>query len=302
MKITVDKDTTLLELLERSFPESNRTHLKKTVKYGCVFFQGGVVRSPGFILRKGQEVEYKKYQGREISKAKAPFRILYEDDYVMVVFKPAGILSSGRTTEKVRSMFSMVNRYVQQNTRGRLRAYTVHRLDREVSGLLMFAKSEDMKYYLQEHWKEVDKVYYALVTGVPPQERGVIESWLKENSRQTVYSVPNEQEGAKWAVTHYKTEKYFTWGGQRTSREQADFSLLKVQLETGRKNQIRVHLSELGCPIVGDVKYGADYKVKRIIRLLSFVLDFPHPVLKRRIHVEIPLPSNFVVVGRENEY
>lgn len=302
MKISVKKDTSLLELLIGLFPDSNRTHLKKAVKYGCVSIKGAVIKSPDYLLRKGDEVEYKKYQEREIEKQKAPFRILYEDDYVIVVFKPAGILSSGRTTEKIRSMFRMVNRYIQDKTRGRQRVYAVHRLDREVSGLLMFAKSEDMKDFLQENWKDVDKFYYALVHGIPEKKQGVIESWLKENSQQTVYSVPQEEPGSKWAVTHYTVEKYYQARGRECQRDDAEFTLLKVQLETGRKNQIRVHLSDIGCPIVGDRKYGKDKDVKRIVRLLSFVLDFPHPVLRRRVHVEIPLPPSFTWVGVGNEY
>lgn len=302
MRIDVTQDTTLIALLIQAFPQSNRTHIKKAIRYGCVTIRGAIIKSPEYLLKKGQYVEYRKYQERETVKSRPPFRILFEDQDVMVVFKPAGILSSGRTTEKIRSMFGMVNKYVKLKTRERQRAYTVHRLDREVSGLLMFAKSEEARNFLQDHWKEVEKYYYALVEGVPERKSGTVESWLKENARQMVYSTEREEADAKWSVTHYSTEACFSREGRPAKPAEACFSLLRVRLETGRKNQIRVHLSEMGCPIVGDRKYGAEAKVKRIVRLFAYSLSFPHPVLNRRVHVEIPLPESFVFVGSENEY
>lgn len=302
MKIRVENSAPLLDVLEKEFPESTRTHLKKAVRYGCVSLGGAVLKHPDFLLKAGQTVEYKNYRSRETSKFRAPFKILFEDDYVIAVVKPAGILSSGRTTEKVRSMFGMVNKYLLQKTRGKERAYTVHRLDREVSGILLFAKTEEAKLDFQENWSEVEKYYYALVEGAPLRKKGTLQSWLKENSRQVVYSVPAEEEGAKWSVTHYRVLDYYGWEGRKTDEAGAVFTLLQVRLETGRKNQIRVHLSSMGCPIVGDRKYGADSRVKRMVRLYASQIAFPHPVQERRIKLEIPLPANFVYVNDRMEY
>lgn len=302
MKIKVERSAPLLEVLEKEFPESNRTHLKKAVRYGCVSLGGAVLKHPDFLLKTGQIIEYKNYRSREAGKTRAPFKILFEDDYVIAVVKPAGILSSGRTTERVRSMFGMVNKYLLQKTRGRERAYTVHRLDREVSGILLFAKTEEAKLNFQENWPEVEKYYYALVEGVPKKDRDTLRSWLKENARQVVYSVPEEEEGAKWSVTHYRVLDYYGWEGGKTDRAGAVFTLLQVRLETGRKNQIRVHLSDMGCPIVGDRKYGADAKVNRMVRLYAYSISFPHPMQDRRVKLEIPLPANFVFVNDRMEY
>ena len=141
MKITVTENITLLEALEKQFPDSNRTHLKKAIRYGCVLQDNTVLRRPEFLLQAGSQIEFRNYKSRETSRRAAPFKILYEDDYILAVIKPAGILSSGRTTEKIRSMFGAVNKYVLEKSRGNRRAYTVHRLDREVSGILLFAKS-----------------------------------------------------------------------------------------------------------------------------------------------------------------
>ncbi|MDE6105953.1 MAG: RluA family pseudouridine synthase [Bacteroidales bacterium] len=285
MILTADRDTSLIDLLLEAFPDSNRTRLKKAIRLGCVSTaDGALMKHAETPLHKGERVSFKRYSARELYREKAPFRILYEDDDLMVVFKPAGILTSGRTTEKVRSMFGIVNSYVLQKTRHRQRAYTVHRLDREVCGLLMFAKNEETKAFLQDHWQEVEKKYYALVEGCPEKASGVCSSFLKENARQVMYSVAQEEAGAKWAVTHYRTLR---------RHEAEGTALLEVRLETGRKNQIRVHLSDMGCPIVGDRKYGADDSVKRQIRLMAYSLAFPNPRTGRREKVEIGLPKDF---------
>lgn len=315
MRIDVKKTASLLEVLQSALPEASRTHLKKMIRYGCVrvpecvTMPGGIVRQSEYSIDAGWHVEVRKYQERESSRERPPFRILFEDDSILAVYKPAGILSSGRTTEKIRSMFGMVNAYLQKCTRGMQRAYTVHRLDREVSGILLFAKSEAAKFFLQDHWREVDKYYYALVHGIPSARSGTLQSWLKENARQVVYSVKTEVPGAKWAVTHYEYLESFTWNGRKVNAVPGQalpcpalFSLLRIRLETGRKNQIRVHLSDMGCPIVGDRKYGGDDKVKRTVRLLACSISFPHPVQQRRVHIEIPMPDGFAYIGATNEY
>lgn len=302
MKITVTENITLLDALERQFPDSNRTHLKKAIRYGCVLQDNNVLRRPEILLPAGTQIEFKTYHSRETSRRPAPFKILYEDDYMLAVIKPAGILSSGRTTEKIRSMFGMVNHYLQQKSRGRERAYTVHRLDREVSGILLFAKTEEAKYNLQDSWQDVEKHYYALVHDTPKKERATLQSFLKENARQVVYSVPEEEPDSKWAVTHYKVLDYYGWQGGKSTRQEALFTLLDVRLETGRKNQIRVHLSDMGCPIVGDRKYGADPKVNRQVRLYAYSIRFPHPMQERAVKLEMPLPTRFTYVTPQTEY
>lgn len=282
MEIELKRDGILIDILSEIFPDSSRSHIKKIIKFGCVSMGGAMLKHPEFPLKKGQKIEYRKYKAREIYREKAPFRILYEDDDMLVVYKNAGILSCGRTTENIRSMFSVVNSYVLQKTRNKQRAYTVHRLDREVCGLMIFAKTEQSRDFLKDNWQEVTKKYYAVVEGRVQKKSGTIKSYLKENSRQQVYSLTEFEEGAKHSITHYSFLEYY---------QDKDQSLLEVKLETGRKNQIRVHLSSIGHPIVGDRKYGADPSEKLPIHLVAYSLSFPQPSTGRRQKVEVGLPK-----------
>jgi 23S rRNA-/tRNA-specific pseudouridylate synthase len=181
-----------------------------------------------------------------------------------VVDKPAGKPTS--STDGSISIQDIVSEYLGRQSKGRIRAFVVHRLDKEVSGVLIFAKSHDVMEVIKENWKETEKHYYALVEGIPGKAEGTIKSWLIEDKSQKVRST-SETANAKFAVTSY-----------RTLKRMDKYGLLDIKTDTGRKNQIRVHLSDIGCPIVGDRKYGASGDYKRRIRLHAYSLSFPHPV------------------------
>ncbi|MBK1835530.1 RluA family pseudouridine synthase [Roseibacillus ishigakijimensis] len=181
----------------------------------------------------------KKYHPKGIT-------FLYEDRDLLVVDKASGLLTV--SSEKVRenTAYFLLTDYVRKgNPKAPHRVFIVHRLDRDTSGVLVFAKSEKAKHFLQEQWPEFRKVYYAVVEGAPPEKEGVITSYLAENKAHKVYSTPDKKRG-KLARTAYRVLKQ----GQGNS-------LLEIELLTGRKNQIRVHLADVGCPVVGDKKYRA---------------------------------------------
>jgi len=214
--------------------------------------------------------------------------ILHEDKDVIVVEKPCGLLTMGTDRDKSRTVHTILNEYVRKgDPRSRNRIYIVHRLDRETSGILVLAKSEAAKIYLQGHWQETDKRYLTVVHGTLTPKAGTISSYLAENSAYTVYSTPDPAVG-KLSHTEYTVLK-----------ETKGFSLLEIHLLTGRKHQIRVHLSEKGHPVVGDSKYGQGSDVHGTLALHARSLSFTHPVSGRRLTFETGIPDYFTrLVGK----
>jgi tRNA pseudouridine32 synthase / 23S rRNA pseudouridine746 synthase len=214
--------------------------------------------------------------------------VLHEDKDIIVVEKPCGLLSIGTDRDKSRTVHSILNEYVRKgDPRSRNRVYIVHRLDRETSGILILAKSESAKIFLQEHWPETDKRYLTVVYGSLTPKEGTISSYLAENTAFTVYSTPDPTAG-KLSHTEYMVLK-----------ETRGFSLLEIHLLTGRKHQIRVHLSEKGHPVVGDRKYGKGNDAYGTLALHARSISFTHPVSGRRLTFETGIPDFFIrLVGK----
>ena len=222
-----------------------------------------------------------KYQPKGVT-------ILHEDRDIIVIEKPSGLLTIGTERDKSRTAHTILNEYVRKgDPRSRNRVYIVHRLDRETSGILIFAKSEASKIFLQEHWQETDKHYLTVVYGSLAPKTGTISSYLTENNAFTVYSTPDPAAG-KLSHTEYTVLK-----------EAKGFSLLEIHLLTGRKHQIRVHLSEKGHPVVGDRKYGKGNDPYGTLALHARSISFTHPVSGKRMTFETGIPDFFTrLVGK----
>ena len=240
-----------------------------------------------YQLRPGDTIEFGMRPG-VITKVKLPFPVLYEDDYVIVIDKPAGIATS--SIDGSLNIQQIMTDFLRNLSKGKIRSYVVHRLDKEVSGVLLLAKSEDTMDAIKDRWEETEKHYFALVEGTPENPEGTIKSWLKEDNKMKMYSV-NESAVAKLAITIYKTIRLINTN-----------TLLDIKTETGRKNQIRVHMSDIGCPIVGDRKYGASADFLRRVRLHACSLSFPHPLTGKIITVESPMPKGFLTLKEEDEH
>lgn len=290
MKILSTEETSLSDLLIREFKTGSRTMVKKIILHGSVSVNGKPALQPNITVKPGDVVEYSKYKA-PVHSQDCPFPVLFEDDHLIVIVKPAGILTYGEKGTSGTSLYKILTDYIRDRTKGKERVFVVHRLDREVSGILLFAKSENIQEKIKDNWKETVKRYYALVEGKPENMEGSLSHWLIEGYDKKVSTVPQERPGAKLAVTYYKVLK-----------ELSRVSLLEVQLKTGRKHQIRVQLSEMGCPIVGDFKYGADNKVKRRIRLHAFYFSFIHPVTEERIELTTQMPKGFLTLGENHEH
>jgi tRNA pseudouridine32 synthase/23S rRNA pseudouridine746 synthase/23S rRNA pseudouridine1911/1915/1917 synthase len=207
--------------------------------------------------------------------------IIYEDRDLLVINKEPGLLTMSFHHDEPQTAERILTDYLRKGAaRSRLRAYVVHRLDRETSGLLVFAKTEAVQQHLKDHWKEVEKEYLAIAHGILAQKSGTLSSYLAENDDQFVYST--DQTRGKWSETQYCV-----------TRENKLFSELKINLLTGRKNQIRVHLAELGHPVVGDTKYGLKGKKFERMALHSRSIAFNHPHSGKRMVFEAPVPEFF---------
>lgn len=251
-----------------------------------------------FLLHPGDVVTVSS--GRGNSQLTHPkLRIVYEDDDLIVVNKQPGLLTVAATPgSSETTAFSILRAYVKkQNARAGI--YVVHRLDRETSGLLVFARSEELQHYMREYWRDLvtDRTYIALAEGILEPREGKITTWLTEDKRNAVvYSSPVD-DGGDIAITNYKVLKTSKRDevANNSQLSTVNYQLVELHLETGRTNQIRVHLASKGCPVVGDRKYGHGNESSPIDRLClhAKVLEFIHPVTEKKVRFESPVPKEF---------
>jgi 23S rRNA pseudouridine1911/1915/1917 synthase len=287
LKIAVKVSSTLMEFLTEQYPDSPRTRIKKLLKEGTIRVNDKPVTLYSYPLKPGDIVEVNRQAGNA-ARAGLPFPVLYEDQFVIVIDKPPGKPTS--STDGSLSIQEIISEFLKRQSKGKFRAHVVHRLDKEVSGVLLFAKTNEAMETIKENWQATEKHYYALVEGIPEKEEDTIRSWLIEDGSQKVHSTKNTA-NAKLSVTNYKIIKLIK-----------DHALLDVKTDTGRKNQIRVHLADIGCPIIGDRKYGASDEFRRRVRLHAYSLAFPHPADGRIITVKSPMPEGFLSLKMKDEH
>jgi len=267
----------LLAWLLQSLAPMSRTRIKELLKFRKVLVNGKPVTQFDHQVGPTDKVEVQGGRLNQPHGAPGGLNILHADASLIVVDKPAGLLVVATETERTLTAYSAMNRYLE--SRGLGRAIVVHRLDRETSGLLVFARTMEVRDRLQAQWDQVKKIYLALVEGVPEKPEGVIESFLTEGDD---LRVRQEKTGpkSKWAITAYRV--LGTYEG---------ISLVEVDLKTGRKHQIRVHLSGLGCPIIGDKVYGAETDPVGRLGLHSWKVQLNHPVKNEPEEWVCPLPG-----------
>lgn len=281
------EETGLLAFVASRMAGRSRNDLKTWLRHGHLRIDGTVTTAFDAPVATGSTVELNL--GRPFVVFRHPrMQLVYEDDDVIVVNKGYGLLSVGtQSHKKEESAYDILRAYVkQQNPANKL--FVVHRLDRDTSGLMMFAKTEEAMETLRHNWNNMvlDRTYVALLEGYLEPDKGFRKSRLAENSQFVVYSTDDPEEG-KLAVTHWNV-----------LRRGNGLSLVEFSLDTGRKNQIRVHASEMGHPISGDRKYGArDSRLHRLC-LHARTLRFAHPVTRKDMRFEIPVPPKFLSAVR----
>lgn len=208
--------------------------------------------------------------------------IIYEDQSILVIDKPPQLLTMASDTEKEKTAYHILTDYVRKGySKSHKRVFIVHRLDRDTSGIVLFAKTEEAKFKLQKQWDDTEKKYLAVVYGHLPNKSGSVTSYLAENKAHMVFSTKDRSFG-KLAITQYQVIK-----------ETADFSLLEIHLVTGRKNQIRVHFAEMGHPVVGDRKYGERDNMYKRMALHAISLSFFHPWTNKKMQFVTEFPAFF---------
>lgn len=282
-------DTTLMPFLIESLPEQKRTKIKEMLKHRQVAVNDVPVTQFDTPVTPQDEVkvnftrEFRVFYNRRM-------QLVYEDDDIIVVNKGYGLLSMGNDKVKEGTAYTILRDYLKwQDPRNKL--FIVHRLDRDTSGLMVFAKSIEAKENLQHNWNNMvlSRKYLAVVEGRPDPAEGIVKSYLAENSRYEVYSTDNPDEG-QLAITRY-----------RTLKSRNGYSLMEVELDTGHKNQIRVHMKDLGHPITGDRRYGAGSSPIHRMALHAQTLRFVHPITRKDMNFTTPTPISFskIVGGKE---
>lgn len=278
----VTKTQQLLEFLLENVKKQSRNNIKTMLKNRCILVDGVPTTQFDYLLTPKQTVQISKSPIVKLTGEKdCKLEILFEDEEFIVINKPAGLLSIATDKENVKTAYHMLTEYVRKSN-PKNQVFVVHRLDKQTSGVLMIAKNAIIRDKLQDKWNDIvtTREYIAVVEGTLKEKEGTIESYLAETSTHIVYS--SRGKTGKKATTHYKVLK-----------ENKKYSLLKVNIDSGRKNQIRVHLSELGHPIVGDDKYGEPTNPLKRLGLHASVLEFTHPINKKKMHFSSKVPPEF---------
>lgn len=272
-KYIVKENEILIEFLKKMFSNLSKNSVKSLLHNEKVFVNGNMTTKYNYELNIGDVVEIREKVAKNID-------IIYEDKDIIVINKPSGLLTVATEKEKNKTAYHLVMEYLKKKNKNN-RIFIIHRLDKDTSGIIMFAKNERAKHLYQDNWNDIVKkrCYYAVIDGKLENKEGTIKSYLKENGNM-VYSVKDRS--GKLAITEYKVLK-----------ERKNISLLDINLKTGRKNQIRVHMKENKTPILGDLKYGEKSKLINRLALHAYKLELVNPVTKKLLTFEINMPNEF---------
>ena len=288
MKFKVTEKSELMKFLIDNLSKQSKNNIKTLLSKEQVGVNGKIERQFNLILSPGDEVTINWNKNRN-DKTPKGIKILFEDNDIVVIEKEEGLLSiSTDKKSNERTAYKLLMDYMKSKDK-KERIFIVHRLDKDTSGVMIFAKSEKIKTELQENWDTLvlEREYAVIVEGVVKEKKGQIKSYLKDNKAFVTYSVKDDKNGGKLAITNYKVEKV-----------KGKYTYLKASLETGRKNQIRVHMSDMGHPVVGDKKYGAQTNILKRLGLHAHTLKIKHPVTNKEMSFVSPTPKEFArIIG-----
>ena len=279
---TIQTSMGLLEFLLKTITNTSRNNVKSLLSHKKILVDGVVTSQFDYKLQPKQKVQISKDPIRKQGETGESLDIIYEDNEIIVINKPSGLLSIATDKENEQTAYRMLMDYVRKQDKHN-RVFIVHRIDRDTSGVLMIAKSEAVQNMLQDDWNTIvtKRGYVAVVEGTFVEKSGTYESWLRETTTHIVFSSSQKGDGKK-SVTHYKVIK-----------ENRNYSMLEVEIDSGRKNQIRVQMNDHGHPVIGDKKYESKTDPIHRLGLHASVLEFTHPITKKVMHFEAKVPGQF---------
>ena len=293
--LRVEQDCLLMDFLQAKMGGMAKASIKQLLSQRRVTVNNAIQTRHDTPIRRGEIVVIASGRGN-VELRHPKLRVVYEDDALIVVEKKNGLLTVPvKADSKETTVFSILKEYVRKQSH-RNTVHVVHRLDRETSGLLVFAKSPELQEYMRTYWRQLvtKRSYVALVEGKLEKNEGKITSWLTEDSRTALVSSSPVDNGGQLAITNYKVLKESALQTDEADLK-TEYSLVELNLETGRTNQIRVHMASMGHPVVGDRKYGHGNESSPIDRLClhARVLEFIHPMTEKKVRFEAPMPKEF---------
>lgn len=276
--IIVEYDSLLLEYLISNVTNKSKNNIKSLLKNRQILVNNKVITKHDYKIYKGNKIVI----NYNVDRSDNNLDIIFEDNNIIVINKRSGLLTIANTKEKEKTAYHMVRKYLNKKKKG-AKVFVIHRLDKDTSGIVMFAKNPTIQKLLQDNWERqvLCREYIAIVEGVLDEKTSTIKNYLKENSTTKVYST-NDKTSGKLAITKYKVLK-----------ENKKYSLLQVNIKTGRKNQIRVHMSELGNPIIGDKKYGSKINPINRLGLHASYLEVINPITNKVMKFKSKAPRKF---------
>lgn len=279
----VEKPTPLMEFLKEKLKGQSTTSIKSLLTHKCILLnQSKIVTQYNYPLKPGDEISIQSSKSSRYDLLHPQLKIVFEDDFIIAVEKKEGLLSVATSQERSLTAYNILDKYLKRKDKNK-RIFVVHRLDRETSGIMLFAKCREAQIKLKADWNDrvVERSYVAVVEGVLNKKEDTIVSYLYGDEQTIMHSSPNEEDGLL-AITHYKVLKT---NGKN--------SMLQLNLETGRTNQIRVHLQSIGHSVIGDEKYGSNQNPIKRMCLHAQTISFKHPISQKVFSFSMDVPQSF---------
>ena len=287
MKITAKENISLLNLILETFPEVSVSKAKKIIIYGSISHKEAIIKSPEYIVGKGESVEYTKYSGgSHIAREKTDVPILYEDEYLIAVIKPSGVNVDASPNEKVKSLYALTKSYVKRKWGIRQNLFIVHEPQGDEAGICIFAKTKKAQEILKRNFHLSKREYNAIVTGKPKHKNDKLNLWLKRGSKNRIFLEKPQTEGAELCVIKYSTVENYE-----------HYTHLVINPETYFPLQIRFILSHIGNTIVGDSRFGVKQLSANWLKLYLTKIELQHPATGKRLKIETSLPNTFMKVN-----